>query len=563
MKKLSIYFPGIILFLIALVIGLLVYQDYGIGWDEPGQRDIGVLNYEYVFNGNQKLFEGPSDHHGAAFEMALVVAEKTMKITDPRDIYLMRHLVSHIFFLLAMFLGYILFYRLFKNQFIACLGFIMLVFAPRIYVHSFINSKDVPFLSLTIILFALCHLAFERKKSAYFILLGLVCGYATGIRVMGIMFAGIILLFLLLDLGRNIIRTERLVKPISEDDKINPTKLNSYFSFMRGAKSANSKLFKDFRNEAEKEKNSQIVGFILSSSLSGIILFSAMFCLSLYISWPYLWKTPVHSFVESYTSFSHFKWLGQVLFKGHLINGPDLSWDYFPTWFLISNPPLWLISGFCGMALLAFEIVRRPLRFVVNTTNRNFLMYLVCFVSPVLAVILLHSVIYDDWRHLYFVYPCFVLIALYFINKLIHTRAKPIVILACVTQIGFISYFMVKSHPFEQVYFNSFISHKPEYLRKNYDLEYWGCGFKQALEHLVATDPGDSIKIAASEYDDPLVNNIMMLQQKDRKRIIRTRSGPDYFITDFRLHPDNYDYPKVAYAIKVLNSTVLCVYKTH
>jgi len=50
--------------------------------------------------------------------------------------------------------------------------------------------------------------------------------------------------------------------------KINPMKLNSYFSFMRDAKSANSKLFKDFRNEAEMEKNSQIVGFILSSSLS-------------------------------------------------------------------------------------------------------------------------------------------------------------------------------------------------------------------------------------------------------------------------------------------------------
>ena len=37
---------------------------------------------------------------------------------------------------------------------------------------------------------------------------------------------------------------------------------------MRVAKSANSKLFKDFCDEAEMEKNSQIAGFILSSSLS-------------------------------------------------------------------------------------------------------------------------------------------------------------------------------------------------------------------------------------------------------------------------------------------------------
>jgi hypothetical protein len=56
-------------------------------------------------------------------------------------------------------------------------------------------------------------------------------------------------------------------KSFSEDDKINPMKLDSYFTFMRGAKSANSKLFKDFCNEAEMKKNIQIVGFILSSSL--------------------------------------------------------------------------------------------------------------------------------------------------------------------------------------------------------------------------------------------------------------------------------------------------------
>ena len=51
-------------------------------------------------------------------------------------------------------------------------------------------------------------------------------------------------------------------------DKIKYTKLNSYFSFMRGAKSANSKLFKDFCNEAEMEKNIQMVDFTLSSFLT-------------------------------------------------------------------------------------------------------------------------------------------------------------------------------------------------------------------------------------------------------------------------------------------------------
>jgi len=40
---------------------------------------------------------------------------------------------------------------------------------------------------------------------------------------------------------------------------------------MRGpATAGNSKLFKDFCNEAEMEKNNQIVGFILTTSLRGV-----------------------------------------------------------------------------------------------------------------------------------------------------------------------------------------------------------------------------------------------------------------------------------------------------
>ncbi len=42
---------------------------------------------------------------------------------------------------------------------------------------------------------------------------------------------------------------------LSDVDEINTTIWRSYFSFMRGAKSANSELFKDFWDEAEMKKN--------------------------------------------------------------------------------------------------------------------------------------------------------------------------------------------------------------------------------------------------------------------------------------------------------------------
>ena len=86
------------------------------------------------------------------------------------------------------------------------------------------------------------------------------------------------------------------MKLLSEDVKINPTKLDSYFSFMQGAKSANSNLFKDFCNEAEMGKNSQIVGFILTSSLSIVPLLFLMMISTFAFSQRYHISTPIDGF---------------------------------------------------------------------------------------------------------------------------------------------------------------------------------------------------------------------------------------------------------------------------
>ena len=59
---------------------------------------------------------------------------------------------------------------------------------------------------------------------------------------------------------------------INERVKIIPTKWGNYFSFIRGAKSANSRLFKDFCSEVEMKKNSQAAGIILTRSLRPLLL---------------------------------------------------------------------------------------------------------------------------------------------------------------------------------------------------------------------------------------------------------------------------------------------------
>ena len=71
-EKLSPYLPGIILFVVTLILGLAIYKDYGMGWDEPLQRDPAVLSWNYVVHGDQTLFKTETDNHGAGFELVLL-----------------------------------------------------------------------------------------------------------------------------------------------------------------------------------------------------------------------------------------------------------------------------------------------------------------------------------------------------------------------------------------------------------------------------------------------------------------------------------------------------------
>lgn len=509
-KIIASYFPGIILFTVSSLLTILSFKDYGVAWDESIQRGIGITTYNYVFHNDPALKTVEFRDLGTGFELPLIFIEKLLKLHDSRDIYLMRHLATSLFFLISVFCGYILALRLFKNQFIACLGFILLAFHPRIYAHSFFNSKDIPFLSAFIVAFLLCEIAFTKNKPLWYFIMGLGCGYVTSIRIMGILLFPCMTLFFLIDFFRSIYLKEK-GRPV-------------IFNFM-----------------------------LFTIGLFGM----------LYISWPILWSNPIHYFGEEFSSLSHIKWFGDVFFQGQNIRGDKLPLSYLPVWFSITMPELWLLAGICGIVWIIWLFWRKPLQFILNTPERNFLLYLICFAGPVITVIILNSVDYDDWRHLYFIYPSFVMLALFAINKLAVGKKKIIVQSLCFLQTINVIFFIIKNQPFSQVYFNHLVAHKSEYLKDNYDMDYWDTGYKKGLEYILSHDNSPSINIYC--VSGPIIENMGILPQslRDRIKIVHEEKYADYFITNFRNHPQEYNYPNIFYGIKVLNSTILRVYKTH
>lgn len=504
-------YPEYILLFLFAIIGITSANAYGFAWDEYEQRNIGEICFNYVFNNNLYYLQYPARDHGAIFEFLLLIIEKIINISDNRSIYLMRHIVTHLFFLLSAFYFYKLIFLNYSNKKIALLGFLLLVIHPTIYGHSFFNSKDVPFLSMFIICFYQFAIAFKNKKYHQFVFLGMFTGFLINIRIMGIMFAAFVVFFLLLDL----------------------------FIY-------------------KKEKG------LIKKHIFLILLFISAVLITTIATWPLLWQNPLQNFLWSFNNLSKYPWDGTMLFNGEFIDHQTMRWNYIPTWFCINTPILYLILGFCGLILFVITTLKAIKTFNLKGIDKNNLLYLFSFIAPVLVVIILHSVLYDTWRHLFYIYPAFIMLAIYFINFYMNTKYKIVISTITVISITTVSYFIISNFPFHHVYFNQFVSlHKGEYIRKNYEIDYWGVSYNKALEYVLETDDSDTIRIAAD--NGTVIPNSWMLFENQKKRIIFVDSihKSDYFIATYRWHPQNYDSKNLE-EIKsfiVLNSKINTIFK--
>lgn len=498
---------GVFLLLIMLLVGILTFDNYGVSWDEPTQRETGQVSYNYVFSDDDALLTWKDRDYGVAFELPLIIIEEVLNLEDSRSIYIMRHLVTHCFFLIACYFMFILIDFLYKNKLLATVGFLLLALYPRIYAHSFINTKDLPFLSMLVICLYYFVRALDKKSILNFIKLGICVGLLINLRIMGVLILSGTLAVLVLDL---------LLK---------------------------------------KEKGIQL------RSISIFIVFS---CLTLFATWPYLWQDPLNNFVLAFENMSSFRWDRLVLYKGEMIKATELSWDYIPTWFSITTPLVYLLLGAFGFLLLIFQFLKKPSEFLHNSIKRTNMLFLGYFIAPILAVIVLHSVLYDGWRQMFFIYPSFVLLIIYGLShllkrkKLFITAISALVITFCVTAGG-----MFRNFPLNNVYFSElFIFTPPEYLRKNYEMDYWGVSYKQSLDHILKVDSSATINISVENI--PGIINLLILPSEDRKRFKHVaRYEAKYFITDYRWHPEEYsEYADLKFhSITVCENTVNEIFK--
>ncbi len=525
MRDRSAIFISILFFAIILTTGLLVFKDYGIPWDEPDQILITRLNQRYIFLHDPTLLTYRDRYYGMVFELPILWLNTHFSVP--------RHLLLFLVFFIGLVVVYGLTSRLFRSRWWGLLASVMLAASPRIFANSFYNSKDIPFLvvaSLAVWTLVLLsdHIRLNsgwRSTSLLIVLHSITSAAFIGTRIPGVMIVPLTLFAFAIDF---------MVAPNARAKIIVAT--GSYL--------------------------------VLSAGLTVLIF-------------PVLWNAPWHQFLAAFRYMSRLSSDVPMLFMGSTIQSARLPWQYLPVWIGITTPLIVVFAFFPGLIgwisrmlgewkhrVKAAAVAQRfPSPNLVNWT-----VVVLWIVLPVAAVYVFHSVLYDSWRHLFFIYPPILLISLLglrtvyqWVCRLFSNRIVAGALLGGLLVIGLAEpvWFMARYHPFEYVYFNA-LAGNPATLGNRFDMDYWGLSYKQGIDYILAHDPRPSIKIAAN--DPPAyfyIEDGLPAAQKARIIEVLDLANADYFVTDFRFHPEAYPYPDEYYSVRVRGATIMAVYKIH
>ena len=440
---------GLILCGLFLLAGLVLAGDYGINHDAANQRQTALANLNYIL-GQADRIESYFYHdrvYGVAFELPLLLAEGALGLADYSQVHRLRLTLTHLFFILGGFFCYRLAYQLFGSRLLAILALLFYLLHPRLYANSYLNSKDLPFLSMFAITLYLLERAFRRDTAGAFILLGLAVGLLTNLRIMGAaLFPAIIA--------------------------------------MRGL---------DWRGaEAGAER-----GNILRT----VGLFALTAGLTVYALSPYAWTNPIDYLVTNLNLTIDHPTVVSQLFQGERFASDRLPPHYNATWFGITAPPLVLLTGFIGIGAVAARGLARPAAVFRNARLRLQWLLLACFLLPPLAAALLGSNQYEGWRHFYFLYAPFCLLAAGGVHWLAvglgRQRSWRLGVYGLAgLGLGLLLLQMAQIHPWQHSYFNFLVDRTtPEYLRTQYDLERWTLAQRAGLEYLLAEHPGETLVV--------------------------------------------------------------------
>lgn len=459
MDKDSLFCKSLIFVLVAalLILGACSVMDYGQNWDEDEEITIYIGNlkeYARLFFGTNNDFnrefseidfatDNVNVDHGSSVYYVLAPFVKTVYANNYLGFLFLWRFATWAVFVMGVYFLYLSIKEMTGDPRYGLLGAVILVLSPRILSNGFFNHKDIAQLSLWIMMFYFTLKWLKNGGFRWAILLGVVAAFSVNMRIASAMMyfaCGVTYIVQLLK-KRKTLRLQHVLQGVAS-----------------------------------------IAAFL-----------AVMFLIT-----PATWDGLFSYFFYCFKNSAAFPWGGHVFFMGTLYRGTELPLYYLPVMIAITTPIIFV-------ALFAVGAIGLPVRFFAKKEHRKFdpalLLLVLSTAIPFAVYFISKPVLYNGWRHYYFVYGLLVVwmvLGLKFLLEYAKPLWKRILCATVALQCAVIFVLVIVTHPFQYTYYNILAGTHPEHRQ---EMDYWGVSGKQALEELVDTEyEGAPLKIGCQGY---------------------------------------------------------------
>jgi Dolichyl-phosphate-mannose-protein mannosyltransferase len=430
------------LVLLATVLALITFRDYGVTWDEDAHNWYGnfVLDYYLsLFSDRNALHWRDLYNYGAIFDTVAAALNRV----SPIGIYETRHLLNALVGILGL-VGCCKLGQAMGGARVGFLAALFLLLTPNYYGQMFNNPKDIPF--AVGVVWATYYMVrivpgLPRPPRHLLIKLGAAIGMTMGVRIGGLLllcYAGLLL---------------------SLDGMWRAIAARRAFLLIEGAWAAFWRV-------------------LLPVSL---LAYAVML-----LFWPWGQTDPIENPLRALTFFSHQTFPFSTLFAGRFVPASNLPWIYLPTYIVLALPELVLFLLLCTPILAATFVLGNRRQFSREATLAHFILGF-GIVFPVAFAVAIRAVLFDGMRHFIFVLPLIAVAAALAADQAYAHMARlpywrPICVTLIIYGVAHIS-IMVMLHPDQYIYYNAFVGGVGGAQRK-FKLDYWANSYAEAAQGL-------------------------------------------------------------------------------
>ncbi len=451
-----------------LAVGLATCADYGLPCDEPAEQIILQENmHEFAYRllgedseavqwyegrGIQRISDSVEKDHGqSAYYLFMPVLARFLDaphvLTDLWQGY------TWLIFMLACVAIYGFCRETGLNRFVSCVGTLLLYLCPRFFAEGHYNNKD-----MTLLAFVLCTLW----------------------------------------LGVRFLKQPGLLRGL-------------LFSFV-GAVAANTKIVGALGwgmmglaaivlVTASRRWNRRMVGVAIGTVLS----FFAFYALLT----PASWADPLGYIEYLLINAAGFtRWTGVVVFRGmvfdHDVNPLP---RYYLMWMMLATLPLYVVPlAAVGQLSALWRVWKQKAKALADPISLTYTVISLCWFLPLAAAVVMRPLVYNGWRHFYFVYAGVVLLSAHgvqncldFVKKHGGDYGMPVVFTAgLLLFFGWTAKDMAANHPYQYGYYNLLGNRNAEV---DMELDYWDVSTVNAMEQLVETKRNEELQLVLGGSD--------------------------------------------------------------